>query len=228
MLDKILNIKASLQYQKEKGILNNPERHNLEKLLSGTAKHRSGIAAGNDSIMFSPGAHFLARINWQLKDLAFDAGGDKLSIAFSIGGYDFHTEIDFLKFHLITRQFYEIKAFRQINNKNVTAQMRISAAKKSKLPKEEKTEVNFPGLDGLFSRVYSLGLSGEIDKYYSSALRELMDGIKETLIGEFDYINAALFTLVDRIAPGKIAPNYVFNDEKNEPIIIENIKVLND
>ncbi|MGE5432435.1 MAG: hypothetical protein ACM3QX_15240 [Syntrophomonadaceae bacterium] len=225
MLDKIINIKASPQYQKEKGIYNNLERDNLEKILAGTVINSQGT---KDSIKFSPAAHFLARINWQLKDLAFDNDGGKLFIAFSMGGYDIHTEVDFLKFHITLRQFYEITSSRILNNKYIKAQIRISAVKKSKSAMSEKAVLNFPGLDELFSRVYALELSGEIDRYYSSALPELMDGITETLIAEFDYINGALFALIDRISPGKMAPNYVFGDSRDETLIIEKIKVLND
>ena len=224
MLDKIINIKAALQYQKEKGIYNSSEKSSLEEILAGAVKNIPGV---KDSIKFSPAAHFLARINWQLKDLALDNGG-KLVIAFSIGTFDFRTEVDFLNFHTAARQFYEISSGRIAGNKYIKAQLGISAAKKSKSPVDEKPEVDLPGLNALFNRVFSLELSGEIDKYYSSALHELMDGINGTLIGEFDYINAALFTLIDKISPGKMAPNYVFGDERNEPLIIEKIKVLND
>ncbi|HEX2964050.1 MAG TPA: hypothetical protein VHO43_19785 [Ignavibacteriales bacterium] len=225
MLDKIINIKATLPYQKESGVYNNLETANLERILAGTVKTTQG---SKDSIKFSPAAHFLARINWRLKDLAIDNEGGKLLIAFSAGGYEIHTEIDFLKFHLTARQFYEITGIRVSGGKTARARIRISAAKKGRLPQDEKALLSFPGLDELFKRVFSLELSGEIDKYYSSALPELMDGIRETLITEFDYINGALFTLIDRISPGKMAPNYVYSDERNETLIIEKIKVLND
>jgi hypothetical protein len=225
MLDKIINIKATLLYQKEKDVYNSLERANLEKFLAVTVKNKQGT---KDSIKFSPAAHFLARINWRLKDLAFDHDGGKLLIAFSTGGYDINTEVDFLNFHIAVRQFYEITGGTVLKNKIVKARIRISAAKKSKPPQDEKAILSFPGLDELFKRIYSLELSGEIDKYYSSALPELMDGIGETLVAEFEYINGALFTLIDRISPGKIAPNYVFGDDRNEPLIIEKIKVLND
>ncbi|HEX2865807.1 MAG TPA: hypothetical protein VHO03_02135 [Ignavibacteriales bacterium] len=226
MLDKIVNIKNTLPYLKEKDVYNSLEKANLERILAGTVK--TAQAGAKDSIRFSPAAHYLARINWRLKDLAIDQDGGKLFIALSAGGYDIHTELDFLNFHITARQFYEITSISPAGNKTALVRLRISAAKKSKFTQDEKIMAGFPGLDELIGRIYSLELTGEIDKYYSPALKELMDGIKETLIGEFDYINAALFTLVDRIAPGKMATNYVFNDENSEPIIIEKIKVLND
>lgn len=225
MLDKIINIKATLPYQKERGVYNNLETANLERILAGTVKTTQG---SKDSIKFSPAAHFLARINWRLKDLAIDNEGSKLLIAFTMGGYEIHTEIDFLKFHVTPRQFYEITSTRVSGSKTIRARIRISAARKSKHAQEEKALLSFPGLDELFKRVHELGLSGEIDKYYSSALPELMDGIKETLMAEFDYIYDALFTLIDRISPGKIASNYVFSNERDEKLIIEKIKVIND
>lgn len=219
MLDKIINIKAALHYQKEKSSSNN-----FERLLYGTVKEKLGV---KDSIRFSPAAHFLGRISWHLKDLVFE-GNDKLIIAFSADGFDFHTEIDFLNFHLKSRQFYEIAACRLVQGKAVSAQLRISAAKGNRTSFDEKPGRKFQGLEELFNRVYSLELSGEIDKYYSSALHELMDAIKENLIGEFDYIYAALFTLIDKICPGRLMPNYAFPEDRNEPLIIERIKVIND
>ncbi|MCU7494021.1 MAG: hypothetical protein HF314_02735 [Ignavibacteria bacterium] len=229
MLDKIINIKATPQYQKEKGIYNNLEGSNLEKILDGTVKNLQGSSnSSKDSIKFSPAAHFLARLGWRLKDLAFESA-DRLLISFTAGGFDVRTEVDFLNFHAAARQFYEISSSRALEGQSIRAQIGISAAKKSKSQPDEKAAVDFPGLQQLFGRIFQLELSGEIDKYYSLALRELMDGIKETLIEEFDYINGALFTLIDRISPGKLAPKYVFlGDERNEPLIIEKIKVLND
>lgn len=218
MLDKIINIKPEYRYKEGSG-----SNFGFQKFYQNAGQHRIVF---QDSISFSPAAIFLSKINWQLRDIEV-ASNTKMSLIFSTFDFEFHAEIDFLNFYNEPRHYYSInKSFLSIGKK-MKLLLRMAANKNIIRIDENVERMNLNGLDRLFERIYNLEISGEIDKYDSSVLRDLMDGIDEDIINEFNFINTAFFTLVSKLGNFKFLDNYNFNNERTEPVIIEKITAIN-
>lgn len=219
MLDKIINIKPGLLLNKGDGSYSG-----LNKFFHGG--HLNQLIV-HDSIRFSPAAHYISKINWQLKELSF-SGNEKLSVGFSTGGFEFHTEIDFLKFYINSRLFYDITYVMMVQGINSKTTLRLSVKKDNQFPQEDLQIMNLLGLKSVFGRISALEMAGEINRSDSVVLGELMDGIRDNLAREFEYINTVLFTLIDKIFPDKLSGRLIFPDDNTEPVTIEKIAVIND
>lgn len=217
MLDKIINIKPNFGYKEGKG------RHPGFQKYFQTANYNK--SAFHDSISFSPAAIFLSKVNWNLKEIDI-LTKEKINLIFSISEFEFKTEIDFLTLYSEPRHFYTISKDYSAPGNTMRLILNLSAQKNIITLNENIDRVFLNGLDKLFGRMLALEICGEIDKYDSSALRNLMDGIDDEIALEFEYINTALFTLVNKLG-NKIIENYSFQNERVEPIIIEKITALN-
>lgn len=218
MLDKIINIKPEYRYKEGSG-----SHFGFQKFLQNSGGNKFLY---HDSISFSPAAIFLTKINWQLKDIDL-APNKKLSLIFSTYDFEFSTEIDFLEFYSDPRHYYNITKDFLTFGKKIRLMIRMSTRKNPFHLDENIERVNLSGLDRLFERIYNLEISGEIDKYDSSVLRDLMDGIHDDILNEFNFIDTAFYTLVSKLGTFKIFDNYNFNNERTEPIIIEKITAIN-
>jgi len=105
MLEKIANINSNNPYgggKKKSG--------NFEKFLS---KPHIEKEFGRDSISLSPGAIYLSRINWQLKEI--NQGDEKVVVEFIIDGFDIFAEVDFVNFYTNSRQKFKV-ATKQVDS----------------------------------------------------------------------------------------------------------------
>ncbi len=212
MLEKIINIKPDFHY-KSKGVKNPYSDKYAE--LAGLNRN-----SYHDSIEFSPAAVFLSKINWKLKNKTSQSG-EKLNLIFYIKDLEFSTEIDFVNFYNETRQSYKILKAAEFRNKKINIELTVTV-KKEKISIENNIEnVKIIALNKLFERILSLEMIGEIDKYESSALKDLKDGIEEEVIAEFDFINNAVFTLTNKLGKSKLIENFIFPAELSEKVTIE-------
>lgn len=215
MLDRIINIKTDLNYKGSK--------------YSGPATKYRNVLPGkmsiNDTISFSPAVHYLARINWRLKEI-IGRGKETVKIIFLVGEFEFQAEIDLVRFNSQSRQFFDIiKNIQNAKNKEERIILTVSVGKDNYSLRDDIQVLELNGLRKLFQRIAYLEVANEISKFDSIALKDLMDEINFNIIREFEYINTAFFTLVEKLIPEKSLQGHKF-EEQVEPVIIEKIKVL--
>lgn len=214
MLDRIINIKTELNY-KSSGQSGSPGRQK---------GFFTGKVSANDSISFSPAVHYLSRINWRLKDISYN-GKDKIKLIFYVAEFEFNAEIDLLRFYSENRQFFDIVKDLSGSAANQKVILTVSVTKQDYQLRDDIQVMELNGLRTLFKRITFLEIKNEINKHDSIALKNLMDEISFNIIKEFEYINTAFFTLVEKLVPGNNLQGHKFED-LNEPVIIEKIKVL--
>ncbi len=213
MLEKIVNINNNQPYKGGK-----KSNGNFEKFISKTYAEKN---FGKDSIIFSPAAVYLSRINWLLKDVSYPAD-EKIIIEFVIDGFDFKTEIDLVTFATASYQEYTI------TKKNSSLVKKNSSLVKLKVLKNkiQKSDVfysnGFKGLKTLFTRVENLNLSSSFDKDESHSINYLLDGISDDIILEFENINNSLLTFINKLGKFDFVKELKFADD-HEPMIIEKV-----
>lgn len=219
MLDRIINIRSDFQFK------SGSRKHSgLEKLFFADHDGRSGV---HDSMNFSPAANLLARVNWGVKDVKV-SGSDRISVIFIIEGFEFHAEFDRHSFYVEPRQFYSIIKTNEQQGRKIKTLLRISIKKEKLAITDNPEPKSINGIRKLFDRIFALELSGEIDKYDSSALKTLFDGINDSLSGEFEYINGVFFSLIDKLSSHKLVENFIFASDHSDHIVIEKITAIND
>lgn len=215
MLNRIINIKNDVDFGTR------PRAGNFRSARTAYGHNGSG---GSDSISFSPAVSFLARTGWQLKEINY-SGKEKLQLTFEIGEFEFHAEIDFLKYNSEPRQKFEViySAPGPFNSQRLALTVTVRKGDVHSEKEIERLELNT--LKKLFGRIAFLEIKNELSRTDSRLISDLMDEINFQIVREFEYINRAFLVLVDKLLPGSIL-RHRKPEETGEPVIIEKIKVV--
>lgn len=213
MLDKIININSSFHF---KGGSSNSA--GFDKIFHGVITSRLNP---NDSIKFSPLAHYLSKINWQLKDLSF-ISKTRVHIHFLFDGFEFSAEVDLIDYFKDNRQLYNV--YKTIESGLFTSKilLRISSKKGKLILTEDPGPADLRGLYRLFEKV-SL-IEGDAEKSKGT----LQEGIRTELADEFNFINVVVYNLIHKLGTLKIPENIIFHEDDTEPVIIDKITTLHD
>ncbi|MGD8777650.1 MAG: hypothetical protein PVH88_01665 [Ignavibacteria bacterium] len=213
MLEKIININSNQPYKGGK-----KSKGNFENFISKTYAEKN---FGKDSIIFSPAAVYLSRINWLLKDVSYPAD-EKIVIEFIIDKFDFKTEIDLLTFAAAGYQEYTVikKGSSLVRKNSSLVKLKVL---KSKTQKSDVFNSNgFAGLNTLFNRIENLKIASSFDKNDSYSISYLLDGILDDIFKEFESINNSLLTFISKLGKYDFGKELKFENEL-EPIIIEKV-----
>lgn len=216
MLAKILNITPNSGF---KSSSKSPE---LMKYIRG---NNSAYFSVNDSVDFSPAIQFLARIEWQLKELSKTVN-EKLLITFCISNLEFRVVIDLATLNRISFITYEIHRAKtgNINEKVLLVLTSIL----SDLTYEENDVLIQPNtLNKLFDRFEQLNLTDELSGVDTSTLAYIADDLTSYLQTEFDYINKLLLVFVEKLTGNKLFGGVTQIKNKDAAIIIEKMKFVN-
>lgn len=214
MLDKIENINQNAPYSGG----NKPQQNSDKGFFY---KEFTQKMSAQDKIRFSPAAYYLTKINWQIKDLTYKTS-DKVAITFIANNLEFETEVDFLLFYNEKRQKITIsRILEEEGGKKYSVYMSI---KKKMIAINEDAEVNqLAYISGMFDKALRLEILEYEYKPESVFIEELLSGLKTNLEKEFDYVVSTLFTLLYKLKNYKIIDNYKFEEDKEDPFIIEKI-----
>lgn len=212
MLDKIININSNFQF---KG--GGSHSAGFEKLFQGVIPSRLN---SNDTIKFSPLAQYLARINWQLKELSF-VSKTKLQINFLLDGFEFNAELDLMDFFKDNRQSYNIFRMVETGVYSSKIRLRISSRKKKLILTDNLQKIELKGLFRLFEKIS--GIEADSEKLRS----DLQEGIRAELADEFEFINVIIYNIFNKLGTS-IPESFIFHDDDTEPVIIEKITTLHD
>ncbi|MDP4117080.1 MAG: hypothetical protein Q8903_13165 [Bacteroidota bacterium] len=213
MLNKISNITTSSDYSKSssKLSLDYNRQNNVHNLN----------IVHNDSVNLSPAYQVLKKLNWKLK-LVKNTAGKQYRCTFVIGDFEFNSYIEVLPSGSIEYINYDIL------KENWILKILVSLQVKLEEYKEIRIDNNFlKSMNTLFNRLSLLKIDNEITRKDSSALDDLMDGILNGLIRDFNFINVNLISFLEVNFNTKLN----FHFEKSDyikAISLNKIRLLND
>ncbi|OGU37439.1 MAG: hypothetical protein A2068_00370 [Ignavibacteria bacterium GWB2_35_6b] len=213
MLEKIANINSNNPYgggKKKSG--------NFEKFLS---KPHIEKEFGRDSISLSPGAIYLSRINWQLKEI--NQGDEKVVVEFIIDGFDIFAEVDFVNFYTNSRQKFKV-ATKQVDSwENKKSLIVFDVHKGQIMLEDDRRLVELGALKKIYEKISNSFSGGGSDINYTS----IIESLKDELTLEFQIITNHLYTFINKLGKYNIVNEFVFNREHEEPIRIERVTAIN-
>ena len=214
MLEKITNINANNPYNGGK-----KKSGNFEKFLG---KPRTAKEPGKDSISLSPGAIYLSRINWQLKEISYH-GDEKVLVEFIIDGFDIYAEVDFLNFYTNSKQKFKVSQ-KHIESWDTNKALIIFDVHKGQIMLEDDRRIEeLTALKRIFEKIsYSVS---EFDS--NSNYDHFIDSLKDDLKLEFQIITNHLYTFINKLGKYNIVNEFVFKSENDDPVRIEKVMVVN-
>ncbi len=217
MLDKIINIKTDLNLSRN----GNPFIHG--KTYNKTA---DGRFVPYDSIIFSPAAQYLAKVNWKLKEI-HQISKSKVKVNFLYSGFEFQTEIDYHKLFSLSREFFRVMKD-TTNDYEGNKSLIVLSVKKNKIIYMNNPKiVSLNYLNVLFERIEGLDIKDELNKYDCYALGEILNDLTEGINKEFQYIISVLYTFIEKLNNFQTNQNYQFKSNDEEAVIIEKIIKIN-
>jgi hypothetical protein len=213
MLEKIANINANNPYNGGK-----KKSGNFEKFLNKPHIERE---LGKDSISFSPGALYLSRINWQLKDVSYQ-GDEKILVEFIIDGFDINAEVDFVDFYNNSRQKFKVTRKQIEEGESQKALIIFDVHKGQIMLEDDRRLVELTALKRIFDKI-----SNSISEYdVNFDYNNFIEGLKDDLTVEFQIITNHLYTFINKMGKYNIVNEFVFNRENEDPIRIQKVTAL--
>lgn len=217
MLDRIINIKTDLNLSQ-----------NGNPFLQGKtySKTADGKFIPYDSIIFSPAAHYLARVQWKLKEIE-KISKSKVRVNFLFSGFEFQTEIDFLKLFSLSREFFKVIKEPVDDTDTSKTLVHLSVKKNKIIYMNNPRIVSLNYLNVLFERINELDIKDELNKYDCYALGEIMNDLTDGINKEFQYIISVLYTFIEKLNNLGTNQNYQFKSSDEELVTIEKIIKIN-
>lgn len=183
MLNKISNITTSSDFSKSNSRLG----LDFNKQVNLQNNH----IVQNDSVNLSPAYQFLKKLNWKLK-LVKCIAGKKYYCTFVIENFEFASEIEILPSGSLEFINYDV------SKENWRYKLLMSLQVKVEDLKNLKVDSNFlKSINTLFERLSLLKINKEISRKDSSSLDDLMDGLLNNLIKDFNFINLNLISFIE-------------------------------
>ena len=214
MLEKIVNINSNNPYGGSK-----KKSGNFEKFLN---KRNIEKEFGRDSISLSPGAIYLSRINWQLKEINYQ-GDEKVVVEFIIDGFDIFAEVDFVNFYTNSWQKFKVVKKHSDSWENKKSLIVFDVHKGQIMLEDDRRLVELSALKKIFEKISNSVSDDGSDIYYG----RLIESLKEELTLEFQIITNHLYTFINKLRKYNIVNEFVFNIEHEEPVRIERVTAIN-
>lgn len=178
---------------------------------------------GNDSMVFSPAAIFLAKLNWHLREISYPSA-DKIFVDFFIDNLHFQTEIDLLVFYNKNRQTINIAKYSTGKSQNKHYSVFLDFYKNNVILSDDYEKKEFKALNLFFQRIEEMDVNKRLVN--ESYIYKLILGNNIYQIhDEIRYIFNSLFTFIWKLGKFGTIKNYKFQDDYLEVIQIEEIKV---
>ncbi len=216
MLERILNIGPDMS--PKSGRTNSYENY--------VKKPQISKVFGNDSIIFSPAAIYLSKINWVPKDINI-LSDEKLYLHFFYSEFEFSTLIDFGFFYKETVHSLNIyKQYLDDKNKRHKSLLKVEF-KKEKINLDEEPEKNtLDALGILFERIIDLNIANEINRQDVPVIDKLLESIDNKLLLELNYIFTIILTFISKLGRFNIINGFEFPATYDENIKIDRIVTI--
>ncbi|MBI9073199.1 MAG: hypothetical protein JEY94_16470 [Melioribacteraceae bacterium] len=217
MLNGIVNIKTDRDFVDQKKVSGS------KKFLNRAYNNDSLV---KDSVVFSPGAIYLSKLNWNLKEINF-VSEDKFHFDFFIGDIEFVTEVDLLNFYAESRQKYKLARQIEENESSLKIFIELSANKIIKLDDLKTKPIELDSLNFLFNRIYDMRINSSINKFDEFVNQNIASDISSEIFDELDFINNAIYNFLTKMGKFTFIKNYKFANINASPITIERILAFN-
>ena len=214
MLEKIANINANNPYSGGK-----KKSGNFEKFMNKSHVERE---MGKDSISFSPGALYLSRINWQLKEVSYQ-GEEKVLVEFVIDDFDIFAEVDFVDFYTNSRQRFKVSRKHHEEWESKKAIIVFDVHKGQVMLEDDRRLLELSALKRIFEKISDSISEYDINFDYNN----FIEGLKDELTFEFQVITNHLYTFINKLGKYNIVNEFVFNRENEDPIRIQKVTTIN-
>lgn len=199
MLDKITNIKTDLN-------LNSKEKRSEYEKFARKPFLREIF--GKDSIVFSPAAIFLARLNWHLNEIKNDEK-DLYVFDFFVDSIRFLLEIDIKNFFEQRNQAIKIIKHDESSGSKLLTKMEV--LKSSGSFSDNKQVLGISEINKFLDSIFNLHIEGELNRSDSFIIDELADDNIDELYYELDQINKAVYKLIEKLGKLNFNEGYSFS-----------------
>jgi hypothetical protein len=217
MLDRILNINPQDKYKSGIKVPSvNPyvvNRYDEEK------QNRK------DSVLFSPLAKLLSKINWKILNIEYPTN-DEILFNFLVNDLEFITLIDFNEIY--SEQYQQFTIYRTIESfgKNVQYEVKLKVEKGDIGIINKADPITTEGISTIFDRIKQASPSyGKISQ--PIILKEFVNGIQNEVYEELNYILKVIFTFISTRNTNRIKSQINLKSQKNIPIIMQKVVINN-
>ena len=217
MLDRILNINPQDKYKSGIKVPSvNPyvvNRYDEEK------QNRK------DSVLFSPLAKLLSKINWKILNIEYPTN-DEILFNFLVNDLEFITLIDFNEIY--SEQYQQFTIYRTIESfgKNVQYEVKLKVEKGDIGIINKADPITTESISTIFDRIKQASHSyGKISQ--PIILKEFVNGIQNEVYEELNYILKVIFTFISTRNTNRIKSQINLKSQKNIPIIMQKVVINN-
>lgn len=218
MLEKIINIKPALSYKGGR-----KAGSSFEKFLN---KPFVQTAFGSDSLVFSPAAIFLSKINWHLKEID-TSEIEKLKLNFYIEDIEFETNIDISEIYNDNKRKFKVSKEFEVPQEKKRAEFIVTLNKEEIIITEDHLNENLEGTNKFLERIFEADFSFTLDSSEKYLINDLLTGIDEKMLEELKYIDAALLSFINKLEKFPPIKNHYYENIQ-ESLVIDQIKIYRD
>ncbi len=217
MLDRILNINPQDKYKSGIKVPSvNPyvvNRYDEEK------QNRK------DSVLFSPLAKLLSKINWKILNIEYPTN-DEILFNFLVNDLEFITLIDFNEIYSEQYQQFTIYRTTESFGKNVQYEVKLKVEKGDIGIINKADPITTESISTIFDRIKQASHSyGKISQ--PIILKEFVSGIQNEVYEELNYILKVIFTFISTRNTNRIKSQINLKSQKNIPIIMQKVVINN-
>lgn len=216
MLDRVENINNNPGFNKR-------SKNSYEKFIK---KPYIQDLFGNDTMVFSPAAIYLSKLNWHLKEIQYPAD-EKIFISFYIDDFQFQIEIDFLTFYHKTKQSVSIsKLMDSKEGKNIVS-IFLEFKKQNYNSNEESQMFDLKNINDIFFRVNDLFNAGKFSQD-KLLYKIILGNFNKEFYQEISLIFNSVLTFIDKMGKINVNKLYKYPEINEELINIEQIRIRKD
>lgn len=212
MLNGIINIAAGSDFKNA----SKPDRNLKNNRLASYHMYE-----GQDSISISPAYGYLSKHKWKVNELNVE--DEKLSMSFSLQGFEFSVVIPLRQMNQLTNIEYSVLAekLEEGVSRRVAVNFLVNI---SKINYEEKQHgASLKNLEAFFNRLFYLNLKGEIGLNERKVIESILEGFAESIQSEFDSINNGLFIFVEKYFKLKLS-GFNSKPQSNDKVFVTKIR----
>lgn len=217
MLGRILNISTNPDLKQQR------KSHGFGKYFAGGYSHRTDV---HDSVTLSPALLYLNEKKWCLKEIS-QSPNEKMLLVFLVSGLEFSTTVDLLNISYIDRLKYDVLKEREYNGEKTKALAHFSTDVNIHSFNEFDDIIEFKGFKIFFDRLFLLDMDCELNATESKVIHNLLDGIKDEIRYEFDYINSGILTFIEKLKSIKLPRLAFITEEHGNVVTLLKIKTSN-
>jgi len=216
MLDRVENINNNPGFNKRRS-------NSYEKFIK---KPYIQDLFGNDTMVFSPAAIYLSKLNWHLKEIQTHSD-EKIFLSFYIDDFQFQIEIDFTGFYHKSRQSISISRLMEGKDGKNLLSVFLDFKKEDFIVNEEYKVIELNTIQDFFFRANDL-FNAERFSQDKLLYKIILGNFNKEFYQEITYIFNSVLIFIDKMEKFNINKLYKYPKTKEELINIEQIRIRKD